>query len=34
MAAHARLAMADPDSAPFGHISACAFRCHQLFFYM
>jgi hypothetical protein len=24
----------DPDPAPLGNISACAFRGHQLFFYM
>lgn len=34
IAAHVRLPIFDPDLAPFGNVSACAFRCHQLFFYM
>jgi hypothetical protein len=32
--AHIGLPVMDPDTAPLGDISACAFRCHQLFFYM
>ncbi len=31
---HPGLPAIDPDPAPLGNISACAFRCHQLFFYM
>lgn len=34
MAAHVRLPVIDPDPASLGYISACAFRGHQLFFYM
>jgi hypothetical protein len=32
-AAHPGLALLDPDTALLGHVSACALRCHQLFFY-
>lgn len=33
-AAHKGLAMVDPDPAAFSYVGACAFRGHQLFFYM
>ena len=33
LAAHAGLALPDPDPAFLGDISACALRRHQLFFY-
>ena len=33
-ASHPGLPAIDPDPAPLGNISACAFRGHQLFFYM